>query len=158
MKSMKNVGWFLLLMDYIKKHDKLCAIYSHDHILKVRSISTSLRNLKIFFWNWTHFALKYSSCRIEWHSGKPQRTLGHLGRTQTTLTGGQRSPAEHRTSMHPFHTAAQHPITDRHTQDRESHNGSNGNEPIWWDQHLLLIPGLLCLRSTPRSQSFPGTF
>ena len=87
-----------------------------------------------------------------------KRTLGHLGRTQTTLTGGQRSPAEHCTSMHPFHTAAQHPITDRHTQDRESHNGSNGNEPIWWDQHLLLIPGLLCLRSTPRSQSFPGTF
>lgn len=68
---------------------------------------------------------EYSSCRIDWHSGKPQRTLRHLGRTQTTLTGGQKSPAEHHTSMHPFHTAAQHPITDRHTQDRESHNDSD---------------------------------
>lgn len=68
---------------------------------------------------------EYSSCRIDWHSGKPQRTLRHLGRTQTTLSRSQKSQLS---ITHPCIRSTQQLTSHhrlRHTQDRESHNDSD---------------------------------
>lgn len=144
-KSMKNVGWFLLLMDYIKKHDQLCTIYSSDH-------SESQINLNILL-KLEDFLLKPDTllCWNEYSSAELIDTVENLRELWGTWVGLQTTSREVRSLQlsitHPcilLHTAAQHPITiDTHRRGKVT---------------MILILGLLCLSSTLRSQFHRNIF
>lgn len=103
-----------------------------------------LNSGRFSFWNQTLWCWnEYSSCRIDWHSGKPLRTLRHLGRTQTTLT-------EAVVSSWASHIHASAPQQPNIPSQTDTHTGQGKSQWFWsW---------LLCLSSTLRSQFHRNIF